>query len=77
VRLAERDWPDALGAVELLAIVEPDEPEHGRDRGLLLGRMGRFSAAIGSLARYLDDRPDGSDRGEVRQVISIFRGRRN
>ena len=77
VRLAERDWPAALGAVELLAVIEPDEPEHGRDRGLLLGRMGRFSDAIGSLARYLDDRPDGSDRVEVRQVISIFRGRRN
>jgi len=77
VRLAERDWPAALGAVELLAIVEPEQPDHGRDRGLLLGRMGRFSDAIAHLGRYLDDRPDGHDTREVRQVISIFKGRRN
>lgn len=77
VRLAERDWPAALGIVELLAVVEPDQPDHGRDRGLLLGRMGRFSDAVGHLGRYLSERPDGHDTAEVRQVISIFRGRRN
>src|SRR4051812_11951199 len=37
--LAARDWPAALGIVELLAVVEPLDPDHGRDRGLLLGRM--------------------------------------
>jgi len=77
VHLAERDWPAALGAVDLLAVIEPTDPEHGRDRGLLLGRMGRFSDAIALLGRYLDDRPDGHDAAEVRQVVSIFAGRRN
>jgi regulator of sirC expression with transglutaminase-like and TPR domain len=77
VHLARRDWPAALGVVDLLLVVEPTDPDHGRDRGLLLGRMGRFSDAIGSLARYIDDRPDGHDKSEVRQVISIFKGRRN
>jgi regulator of sirC expression with transglutaminase-like and TPR domain len=77
VHLAGRDWPAALGIVDLLAVVEPVDPEHGRDRGLLLGRMGRFSDAIALLGRYLDERPDGHDAAEVRQVASIFRGRRN
>jgi regulator of sirC expression with transglutaminase-like and TPR domain len=77
VHLAGRDWRTALGVVELLALVEPAEPDHERDRGLLLGRMGRFSEAIGLLGRYLDERPDGADAPEVRQVIGIFRGRRN
>jgi regulator of sirC expression with transglutaminase-like and TPR domain len=77
VHLADRDWPAALGIVDLLAVIEPTDPEHGRDRGLLLGRMGRFSDAIALLGRYLDERPDGHDAGEVRQVVSIFRGRRN
>jgi len=58
-------------------VIEPTDPEHGRDRGLLLGRMGRFSDAIALLGRYLDDRPDGHDAAEVRQVVSIFAGRRN
>jgi regulator of sirC expression with transglutaminase-like and TPR domain len=77
VRLAARDWPAALGTVELLAIVEPTDPDHGRDRGLLLGRMGRFSEALALLDRYLDERPDGPDASDVRQVMSIFAGRRN
>lgn len=75
--LAARDWPAALGAVEMLAVVEPTDPDHGRDRGLLLGRMGRFGEAITALARYLDERPDASDVGDVRQVMGIFAGRRN
>lgn len=75
--LAARDWPSALGAVELLAVVEPMDPEHGRDRGLLLGRMGRFGDALSALNRYLDERPDGHDAADVRQVMGIFAGRRN
>lgn len=77
VLLYERDWPRSLGVVELLGIVEPAEPAHERDRGLLLGRMGRFSEAIGLLGRYLAERPEGADAVEVRRVIGIFGGRRN
>ena len=60
VQLARRDWPAALGVVDLLAVVEPTDPDHGRDRGLLLGRMGRFSEAIripGPLPRRATRRP--------------------
>jgi len=77
VHLARRDWPAALGVVELLTVVEPTDPDHGRDRGLLLGRMGRFSEAIACLARYLEERPDGHDVQDVQQVVAIFAGRRN
>jgi regulator of sirC expression with transglutaminase-like and TPR domain len=75
--LAARDWAAALGAVELLAVIEPTDPDHGRDRGLLLGRMGRFGEAIAALGRYLDSRPDGHDAADVRQVMAILGGRRN
>jgi regulator of sirC expression with transglutaminase-like and TPR domain len=75
--LAARDWPAALGAVDLLAVVEPLDPDHGRDRGLLLGRMGRFGEAITALSRYLEERPDAHDTDDVRQVMGIFAGRRN
>jgi len=75
--LAARDWRAALGAVEMLAIIEPTDPDHGRDRGLLLGRMGRFSDAVAALGIYLRERPDGHDASDVRQVMGIFAGRRN
>ena len=77
VRLGARDWPAALAVIELLAVVEPTRPDHVRDRGLLLGRMGRFSASLVELERYLADRPDASDVDDVRQVMGIFGGRRN
>jgi regulator of sirC expression with transglutaminase-like and TPR domain len=77
LHLSERDWPAALGVVELLSLVEPAEPDHGRDRALLLGRMGRFTQAIGGLGHYLEERPDAPDTDDVRQVMAIFKGRRN
>jgi regulator of sirC expression with transglutaminase-like and TPR domain len=76
-RLAAREWPAALAVVELLSVVEPTRPDHVRDRGLLLGRMGRFSGSVAELKRYLDERPDANDADDVRQVIGIFGGRRN
>jgi regulator of sirC expression with transglutaminase-like and TPR domain len=77
VRLAERDWPAALGVLELLLVVEPTDPEHIRDRGLLLGRIGRFTEAVANLSQYLEERPDSHDVDDVRQVVGIFSGRRN
>lgn len=76
-RLGRRDWPAAVDAIDLLLVLEPTDPEHGRDRGLLLGRMGRFGEAIAALRLYLDERPDGNDVADVRQVMGIFAGRRN
>src|SRR3954453_13678692 len=67
--LQQRAWAQALGAVELLRIVEPTSPDHLRDRGLLLGRTGQWSAALSDLRQYLDERPDASDRDDVTRVI--------
>jgi regulator of sirC expression with transglutaminase-like and TPR domain len=75
--LQARDWVQALGAVELLLIVEPTSPDHLRDRGLLLGRTGQWSAALADLRQYLDERPDAADRADVTQVIGVFGGMRN
>ncbi len=76
-RLARRDWPAAVDAIDLLLVIEPTDPEHGRDRGLLLGRMGRFGEAVAALRVYLEERPDAHDAADVRQVLGIFAGRRN
>ena len=75
--LAARDWPAALGAVELLAIVEPTEADHVRDRGLLLGRVGRYTEALAELRRYRAAHPGAPDLDDVGRVIGIFGGRRN
>lgn len=77
LHLTDRNWAAALGVVQLLQVVEPTEPDHERDRALLLGRMGRFTEAIAGLGTYLDERPDAADADDVRQVMGIFKGRRN
>jgi regulator of sirC expression with transglutaminase-like and TPR domain len=75
--LHARDWAKALGTVELLRIVEPTSPDHLRDRGLLLGRTGQWTAALEDLRQYLDEQPDAADRDDVTKVIGIFGGMRN
>jgi regulator of sirC expression with transglutaminase-like and TPR domain len=75
--LARRDWSAAVDAIDLLLVLEPTDPDHGRDRGLLLGRMGRFTEAVAALRRYLDERPEAHDVPDVQQVIGIFAGRLN
>ena len=75
--LHEREWAHALGAVELLQIVEPTSPDHLRDRGLLLGRTGQWTAALADLREYLEEQPDAADRADVTHVIGIFGGMRN
>jgi regulator of sirC expression with transglutaminase-like and TPR domain len=76
-RFGRRDWSAAVDAIDLLLVLEPTDPEHGRDRGLLLGRMGRFSEAVAALRIYLAERPDAHDVPDVRQVMGIFAGRLN
>jgi regulator of sirC expression with transglutaminase-like and TPR domain len=75
--LHRRDWVSGLGAVELLRILEPTSAEHVRDRGLLLGRTGQWSAALHDLREYLEENPEAADRDDVTQVIGIFGGLRN
>ncbi len=76
-RLARREWVAAVDAIDLLLVLEPTDPEHGRDRGLLLGRMGRFGEAVAALRTYLAERPDALDVPDVLAVVGIFAGRLN
>lgn len=76
-RLAAREWPMALAAIELLEVLEPADAGHPRDRGLLLGRMGSFSDAAALLGAYLELNPTAEDADDVRRATTIFADRRN
>lgn len=70
-----REWGSALWSVELLGILDPDDPDLLRDRAVLLARAGRFAAAVAGLRRYLEARPDADDAELVRRAIAAFRSR--
>lgn len=71
-----RDYTRALAAVERILLLTPAEATEGRDRGMLLARMGRRREALEALESYLDHVPEAHDAGRVRSVLrELRRGR--
>lgn len=67
----------ALGVVDRLLILSPDNPDEIRDRGLLLFRLHRYAHALQCLTTYVEARPDAPDRetidkhcGALRQLMA-------
>ncbi len=77
IYLSRREWGQSLATLELLVILDPEDPALRRDRALLYGRCGRFTDAVRGLDRYLEELPEAPDREEVRIARGIFGGRRN
>jgi regulator of sirC expression with transglutaminase-like and TPR domain len=63
----------ALGAVERLLLLSPDDPEETRDRGLLLYRLHRYGTALDSLEAYIVARPAARDRDQVQSHVASLR----
>jgi regulator of sirC expression with transglutaminase-like and TPR domain len=63
------DHGRALAAVEWILLMDPDSPAYVRDRGLLLGSMGRPNSALKELERYLELVPDAPDAENIRDQI--------
>jgi regulator of sirC expression with transglutaminase-like and TPR domain len=68
-----RDYPRALAAVERLMLLAPTAVGEGRDRGMLLARLGRREEALESLEQYLDDAPDAQDVERIKLVMERLR----
>ncbi|MBV9100196.1 MAG: tetratricopeptide repeat protein [Candidatus Dormibacteraeota bacterium] len=67
-------WDLALRAADRCVDLMPDAPAERRDRGYLLWRMGRPSAALEDLRHYLDAAPASApDRDAVDEVASRLR----
>jgi regulator of sirC expression with transglutaminase-like and TPR domain len=67
--LNARDDVRALAALERILILLPDSPEHLRDTGIVLTRLGRPTEARQTLERYLDLAPDAADRVRVSLLL--------
>jgi len=67
------DDANALAAVERILILEPQDLDQVRDRGLLLFRMRQYNRALDSLQRYLDGAPGAADREATEQHVRTLR----
>jgi regulator of sirC expression with transglutaminase-like and TPR domain len=75
VYLTSGDFERALGVVERLLLVSPDDPRELRDRGFLLAHLGRPSAAIADLESYLTRNPAAPDADSIQTRLAWLRRR--
>lgn len=68
-----RDYSRALAAVDRLLILSPKARTEGRDRGMLLARLGRKEEALNVLETYLESAPEATDAPRVRMVMKQLR----
>lgn len=61
-----KDYARALGAVERLLLLRPQDPGELRDRGFLKAHLGRPAGAIEDLESYLTESPAAPDVESVR-----------
>jgi regulator of sirC expression with transglutaminase-like and TPR domain len=67
------DDVQALAAVERLLVLQPDDLEEIRDRGLLLFRMQQYGRALDSLNAYLAAAAGAADRDTIEGHIRTLR----
>lgn len=60
------DWQGLLAIAQKFLILEPDNPQWKRDRGLAYANLGFPREAIADFATYLQARPDARDAAQIR-----------
>jgi regulator of sirC expression with transglutaminase-like and TPR domain len=70
VYLQRAEWQQALVVLKKLQEIQPDEPAHLRDRGLILYQQGDLYAAAHCLEAYLEQDPDSPAAMAIRQNLT-------
>ena len=65
----------ALWVVDRLLLLQPENLEERRDRGLVAARLGGTAAAVQDLEAYVRGHPNASDVSDVRSLLAELRGR--
>jgi regulator of sirC expression with transglutaminase-like and TPR domain len=67
--LNARDDARGLAALERILLLLPDSPDHVRDSGMVLTRLGRQQEAAAALLRYLELQPEAPDRVRIELLL--------
>ena len=68
-----RRYRRALSVVERILLVEPGAHAERRDRGALLGQLGRYAEAAAEMLAYLEAEPEAPDATLVREQLKKLR----
>jgi len=71
--LGRGELEHALGAVDRIVLVTPDDATELRDRGILHYRLECFAAALADFERYLELAPTDAMAGEIRARLPELR----
>jgi regulator of sirC expression with transglutaminase-like and TPR domain len=71
--LGRGELEQALGAVDRIVLVAPDDATELRDRGILHYRLECFAAALADFERYLELAPGDAMAGEIRARLPELR----
>lgn len=65
IYLKGQTYDKGLAIVDMMMLVDPEDPEQYRDRGLLCLRLRKFKKATSDLEHYMKIAPNADDRAEV------------
>jgi regulator of sirC expression with transglutaminase-like and TPR domain len=68
-----QDWPRVLAVQQRLVVLQPQDWEGRRDRGLTYARLGRNDAALEDLSTYLLQAPEAADRLDIADRLRALR----
>jgi regulator of sirC expression with transglutaminase-like and TPR domain len=68
-----RAFAKSLAMVDMLLLIEPEDPVQYRDRGLLHRQLRHFSRAATDLEKYLKMAPEARDRKEMQEQLQDLR----
>jgi regulator of sirC expression with transglutaminase-like and TPR domain len=68
-----RRFRRALSVVERILLVEPEAHAERRDRGALLGQLGRHNEAAAEMLAYLQAEPEAPDASLVQEQLKKLR----
>ncbi|MBI1877544.1 MAG: transglutaminase family protein [Chloroflexi bacterium] len=75
IYLRSENWEPAYRTIDLMLVVQPDQTEELRDRGIVAFRLNRLRQAIFDIQRYLFLNPDTSDADWLRQHLELIEER--
>ncbi|MEL7238517.1 MAG: tetratricopeptide repeat protein, partial [Planctomycetota bacterium] len=65
-------YSDVAAMLEFELVLWPDQLHLERDLGLVLARLGQTAAATTWINRYLKQRPDDPQRGDLEELLGVL-----